>query len=172
MRGGFIEIGRVLGPHGVRGDLRVAVFSGDPSGLVAAPRVLLRAPGGGKPASDREFEVASARPQGRGAVLSLSGIETPEDARGLAGALVLVRREDLPPPGEDEYYWADLVGCRVDGPDGSPIGTVTGVEGGPAHDWLKVDRGGREGFLPMAGPFILSIDTAARRIVASPPPEW
>lgn len=169
----YVAVGRVAGPHGVEGALKVAPFSGDPSGMLRASSVRLSRKAGGRgPAEERDFEVRAARPQGGCAVFSLAGIASPEEARTWAGAVVSVRREDLPAAGEDEYYWVDLVGCAVVDPAGTPIGTVSRVEGGAAHDWLVVDRGGEEALLPMVGTFVLDVDVGERRIVASPPPGW
>lgn len=169
----FVAVGRVAGPHGVRGGLKAAPYSGDPSGFVRARTVLLRRPPRGEdPGEERTFAVAGARPAGRTALLELEGMTDPESARAWTGAEILVPRESLPEPGEDEYYWDDLAGCEVVAPDGGRIGTVRAVEPGPAHDWLVVDRGGEEGLLPLVSAFVRSVDVRGRRIVATPPAGW
>ncbi|MGE5188942.1 MAG: ribosome maturation factor RimM, partial [Gemmatimonadota bacterium] len=88
------------------------------------------------------------------------------------GAVASVRRADLPPAGDDEYYCVDLVGCEVLDLSGARLGIVSRVEPGPAHDWLAVRRGRSEALLPLVGAFIRSVDVAGRRIVASPPEGW
>ncbi len=167
---GFVAVGRVAGPHGVKGKIKVAALSGDPRGMLSARAVRLGRTGAGGP--DEEFEVTSAQPLGGCAVFSLKGIASAEDAGTWTGAVLSVRRADLPPTGDDEYYCADLAGCEVVDPSGSRIGIVSGVTPGPAHDWLSVRRGRVESLLPFVGAFILSVDVAARRIVASPPEGW
>ena len=170
-RAGFIVVGRVTGLHGVQGKIRVAALSGDPSGLLAAKS--LRFDGGREPGAAREHEVVSAHRAGGCAVFTLKGIGTAEAAGALSGAVVSMRRDELPPLPEDEFYWADLVGCRVVDEEGSPIGEVIAVEAGAAHDWLVVARaGGGEGLLPVVEAFLRSVDVAARRVVAAPPEGW
>ncbi len=89
------------------------------------------------------------------------------------GARVFVPRMDLPPPGEDEYYFADLVGCAVFTPDGGPVGHVSSVVHGPAHDWLEIRGDGKEeALLPFVSEFIREVDMAGRRIVVTPPEGW
>jgi 16S rRNA processing protein RimM len=171
-REGFIEVGRVTGLHGVRGKVKAAAFSGDPSGMLAARKVWL-AGGRGADTGVREHEVVTAHRAGGCAVFSLKGIDTLKAAEGLVGAVVSVRRDELPPLPEDEFYWADLVGCALVDEGGSPLGEVAAVEPGPGHDWLVVRREGREeGYLPVVAAFIRSVDAAARRVVASPPEGW
>lgn len=168
---GFVVVGRVAGPHGVKGKVKVAAFSGDPRGMLSA-RVVRLGPAGAGAAGEKEFEVTSAQPLGSCAVFSLKGIASSDDAGAWTGAVASVRRADLPVPGDDEYYFADLVGCEVFGPSGDRLGIVSGVEPGPAHDWLSIKRGGEESLLPLVGAFVLSVDVPGRRIVASPPEGW
>jgi 16S rRNA processing protein RimM len=168
---GYIAVGRVTGLHGVGGKIKVAALSGDPSGLLAAKS--LRVDGGREPGAAREYEVVSAHRAGGCAVFTLRGVDSAEAAGALSGAAVSMRRDELPPLPEDEFYWADLVGCAVVDGAGSPIGEVIAVEAGPAHDWLVVRRtGGEEGLLPVVAAFLRSVDVAARRVVATPPEGW
>jgi len=171
-RKGFVEIGRVAGPHGIRGKVRVAMYSGDAGGMRNIRRVWLS--GGESPGDPggREFEVVEAQAQGGCAVFSLKGVLSPEDARRLAGAVVSVRRDDLPDLPEGEFYWVDTVGCAVVNEAGELLGTVTGVAPGAAHDWLVVDRNGEEAYLPVVEAFLRSVDIPGRRITASPPEGW
>lgn len=172
MTGSLVEVGRVAGPHGLAGKIRVKTYAGDPSGPLHARTVRLSAEGPGGERRVRDFEVRAAQPQGGFAVFSLDGIDTPDAAREWSGASVSVFREELPPPAEDEYYWVDLVGCEVADGEGRPLGVVAGVTEGTAYDWLVVRRGDGEALLPMVEAFIRRVDLAGRRITASPPEGW
>jgi len=158
-----LEVGRVAGPHGVRGKVRVAMHSGDAGGMLRIRRVWV---------SDREYEVVGAQRAGGCAVFSLRDVSSIEAAQGLTGALVSVLREDLPDLPEGEFYWADAVGCVVVDASGKVLGEVTGVAPGPAHDWLVVRRDGEEAYLPVVEAFLRSVDISSRKIVASPPEGW
>ena len=167
----FIAVGRVTGLHGVHGKVKVAPLSGDPSGMLAVKS--LRIEGGREPGAEREYRVVSAHRAGGCAVFSLRGVDSAEAAGALSGAAVSVRRDQLPALPDDEFYWADLVGCEVLDEGGSLLGEVVAVTPGPAHDWLVVRRaGGEEGLLPVVAAFLRSVDVAGRRVVASPPEGW
>lgn len=114
----------------------------------------------------------AAHRSGGCAALLLEGIGSVEEASALRGSIVWMRRSDLPPPGEDEFYWADLVGCEVEDAEGRRLGVVTGVTEGPAHDWLVVLRGEEEAMLPLVAAFIRKVDLPERRITADPPQGW
>jgi len=169
----YLDVGRVIGLHGVRGKVKVAAFSGDPSGVLAAKTLRLSGGRGTAPGAVGDYEVVTAQRAGGCAVFSLRGVDSLEAAEKLVKAVISVRREELPSLPEDEFYWVDAVGCLVVDEEGAPLGEVVAVEPGAAHDWLVVRRpGGEDGYLPVAAAFLRKVDTAARRVVASPPEEW
>jgi 16S rRNA processing protein RimM len=169
----FLDIGRVIGLHGVRGKVKVAAFSGDPSGILAAKTLRLSGGRGMTPGAVGNYEVVTAQRTGGCAVFSLKGVGTAEAAETLVKAVVSVRREELPTPPEGEFYWIDAVGCLVVDEAGAPLGEVVAVEPGSAYDFLVVRRpGGEDMYLPVVEAFLRKVDTAARRVVASPPEGW
>jgi 16S rRNA processing protein RimM len=170
---GFIDIGRVTGLHGVRGKVKVAAFSGDPGGVLAAKALRLTGGRGAAPGAVGTYEVVTAQRAGGCAVFSLRGIDTVEAAEPLVKAVVSVRYDELPPLPEDEFYWIDAIGCSVVDESGAPLGEVVAVEPGTVYDYLVVRRpGGEDAYLPVVAAFLRKVDTAARRVVASPPEGW
>ena len=189
----FLDIGRVTGLHGVHGNVKVAAFSGDPEGVLAAKTLRLSGgrptpvgnalPGvprsrkngghGMAPGAIGDYEVVTAQRAGGCAVFALLGIDTVEAAETLVRAVVSVRYEELPSLPEDEFYWIDAVGCLVVDEAGAKLGEVVAVEPGAAYDYLVVRRpGGEDAYLPVVAAFLRKVDTAARRVVASPPEGW
>ena len=169
----LLDVGRVIGLHGVRGKVKVAAFSGDPAGVLAAKTLRLTGGRGTAPGAVGDYEVVTAQPAGGCAVFSLKGIGTVEAAEALLKAVVSIRCEELPSLPEDEFYWVDAVGCLVVDEAGAPLGEVAAVEPGAAYDWLVVRRPGREdGYLPVVAAFLRKVDMAARRVIASPPEGW
>ena len=169
----YLDIGRVIGLHGVRGKVKVAAFSGDPSGVLAAKALRLTGGRGTAPGAAGDYEVVTAQRAGGCAVFSLKGIDTVEAAEPLLKAVVSVRCDALPPLPEDEFYWIDAVGCLVVDAADAPLGEVVAVEPGAAYDYLVVRRPGREdAYLPVVAAFVRKVDTAARRVVAAPPEGW
>ncbi len=163
-----------MSAHGVAGKIKVAPYSGDPTGILEVRRLRLGGPPGEEGgAGGREYDVETAQRSAGCAVFALKGISTAEGALALKGARVWVPRADLPPPGEDEYYHADLAGCTVTTAEGIVLGVVAAVVEGPAHDWLEIrTEGGESALLPIVAEFIKEVDVAGRHIVAAPPQGW
>ena len=175
----------MLGPHGLRGELRVRVYGDGPDHLLAAREVALADAALG--AVDPAPRVLTKEGGGRGrdgeVRLKLAGIEDRAAAAVLAGRLVVVPSSELPELHEDEFYWYELIGCEVvEGPgakpaaasarsEGAVLGIVEEIWETGAHDLLVVrDAGGRRQLIPTAREFVRDIDREARRIVVVLPP--
>jgi len=160
-----VVLGRIVGAHGLRGQIRVRYFGDGPDNLLDCSDLWL-----GESREDtgaRRYEVTGGG-TGRGgeARLALRGINDREAATALRGSLVLVDEARLEALPEGEYYWHQLVGCRVEGDDGSAIGHVKEIWETGAHDVLVVeDEAGKRHLLSTARELLPEIDLEARRIV-------
>ncbi len=131
--------------------------------LLHADRVYLTAPDGTRVVRS----VARARRSGRGLLLALEGVVDRDLARQLAGFTVSVDRSRLPPLGDGEFYLADLVGARVDGPAGH-VGTVVEIRCHPSVDSVVVEGpDGARREQPLCEPWIRAVDAEAGRIELS-----
>jgi 16S rRNA processing protein RimM len=80
------------------------------------------------------------------------------------GGELTVRREDLPPTGEGEFYAFELVGLEVEEEGGRPLGRVSEVAPGVANDVLELDSGLA---LPLVEACIREVDLRGGRIVVA-----
>jgi 16S rRNA processing protein RimM len=119
----------------------------------------------------REAEVVSAAPHGRGLVLlELAGVNDRTAAEAMVGTRLLVRRADLPPPAEDEFYHHDLIGFDVETSGGERLGTIAETLPTGLNDVWVVREGEREHLIPVIADVVRVIDRAARRVVIEPLP--
>ena len=165
---GGVVLGEVIGAHGTRGELRVAIFGDGPANLLRAPELILGAP---PEHADRIVKVQSAVAGRPGEVrLTLHGVHSREAAQALAGLQVSVEPRHLEPLPSGEFYWYQLVGCAVEAHDGRALGTVRALLETGAHDVLVVeDADGHEVLLPTAGDLLREVDVARGRIVIEVP---
>src|SRR2546425_12076904 len=162
--GALVAVGESVGAHALRGWLRLRAYQPPAPSLVAGRRVLIAQAG-----ACRELEVRSAAPHGRGLVLlALAGVDDRGEAEALVGARVLVRTTDLPPPAEDEFYYHEVVGFRVETTGGESLGAVAETFPTGLNDVWVVRGGGREHLIPVVADVVRAIDRAARRIVIEP----
>jgi 16S rRNA processing protein RimM len=155
-REGFVAIGRVLGIWGVRGALKIEPLTDFPDRFDAGAHVWLAA-------TDRTVESSHAR---RGAlIVKLSGIDSPEEARALRGALIELPEADLHPLGEDEFYQHDLIGLEVRTQAGEVLGEVAELLPTGANDVLVVQGPAGEWLLPLIEDVVQDVDLATREVV-------
>jgi 16S rRNA processing protein RimM len=170
MRKPMVAVGKVGRLHGVRGEVRVDPMGGLPRGLSGYTRLYLGWTVGGEPPRDlRPLDVERHRTLGRFLVVKFSGVDDPEKAKTLVHQTLYVEREELPPLGEDEYYHADLIGCRVVDAGGEQLGQVVDVFATGAHDVLVVESAGCEWMLPVIGSCVLAMDLKGGEIQVQVP---
>ena len=156
----LVVVAAIAGAFGVHGEVKVKSFTAEPGAFL-----------GYGPLRDAEGDVVLT-PEGARAVknafaVSAPEVRTREDAEALKATLLHVRREDLPEPDEDEFYFADLVGCEVKSPDGKRIGRVVAVHAFGAGDVLEiVPKEGAGFFHPFTKTAVPKVDITARRIIA------
>jgi 16S rRNA processing protein RimM len=160
-----VVLGRVVGAHGVRGEIRVRWFGDGPENLLGAKRVELADARGPLDPAPIGCEIEGGGRGRAGEVrLTVRGVEGREAAEALRGRLVLIEASALPPAPPGEVYWYQLVGCRVELPSGESVGHVRELWDAPAHDVLVVvGADGRDRLIPVA--LARELDVAARRIV-------
>jgi 16S rRNA processing protein RimM len=125
--------------HGIRGELRVKTFTGDP--LALGDYGPLHAKDG------RVFEIVDMRPAGTVAIVRFRGVDDRSAAEALTGTELFVDRSALPEAEEDEFYHADLVGLAVKDETGAVIGKVAAVQNFGGGDILELTLGHAKGVL-------------------------
>jgi 16S rRNA processing protein RimM len=135
-----IALAAVAGAHGVKGELRLKLFSDSVQSLSRHENLLV----GGV-----ERRLLSVRNSGKTAVARFEGINDRSVAEALRGTLVEVDRSALPPLEAGEYYHADLIGLACFDRDGVELGKVVGVENYGAGDLLEIElEDGRRSLIP------------------------
>ena len=150
-----LVVGRISGIYGVHG--LVKIFSEtDPKEAILGYNPWLL----GDKAEVRT--AVEGRRHGKGLVARIVGCEDREQAAVLVGQNISVSRDQLPPPGEDEFYWADLEGLAVETLEGVPLGKVNHLFATAGNDVLAV-RGDRERLIPFIwGEVVTEVDLESK----------
>ncbi len=162
----LLLVGRMVRPHGIKGECKVIPESDDPDRVRSLKRIWL----GSSPETARSFSVEKARLQnskrGITILMQFSGIESLDDAQRLGKPLVYGHVDDLPPLQDGEYYLHDLIGIEVLSEEGESFGTLKDICETQAHPLYVIDRpDNRETFIPAVPEFIVSTDTDQRQMI-------
>ena len=159
MSSGWVEMGRIGRPNGLRGAVHVESWTDPPAGLLNYGVWYLS--GAGRERQPRRL--LRGRAGSGGLLAQLEDCATREDAERLVGSLVEVRREDLPalPPGE--HYRDDLLGYTVRTLEGVELGTIERFIDMPGNPVMVV-VGERERWLPLTRQHLQRVDPAVRGV--------
>lgn len=160
-------VARIGAPHGVRGDVRLSVFTEAPEALAGLGPFE-------DDAGTRRFVLEALRRQGDGFVARFAGVADRTAAQGLTNLRLHVPRERLPAVAdEDTFYHADLIGLAAETAAGERLGTVTAVHDFGAGDILEIApvEGGQTRMMPFTRAVVPQVDVAGGRLVVAPPAE-
>lgn len=163
-------VGRIVKPHGIRGELVVDVRTDSADVRFADGAVLFVTSRDGEPV--RPLTVAATRPHTGRLLVRFEGVDGREDAEALRGVVLSAPADDLPPIEDpDEFYDHQLEGLAVHTVAGALVGTVREVVHGAGGDLLVVDRdGGGEALVPFVRQIVPEVDVHGGRVVLDPPP--
>lgn len=159
----LVCVGVVVGAHGVRGVLKVKPFTADPDALDAYGPLT-------DDTGTRVYDLDVLGLQKGSVLCRIEGVDDRDKAEALKGLRLHVRRDDLPPPeDEDEFYHSDLIGLAAEFPDGTRVGHVTALFDFGAGDVLEL-RGetGGVAMVPFTKAAVPVIDVAGGKVVVEP----
>ena len=159
-----IIIGKIVAPHGVRGDIRILPLTEKPDLFLDLEYLLLE---GGK-----KLTVKNARFQKRMILVTTKEVTSMNEAELLRDKNIYIKAEDLPELEEDEFYVADLVGIPVYDLDGKQIGTFKDSLSTGSNDvYIIAVPGAKDILVPALKEYFKEINLAEKRIVVKLP-EW
>lgn len=155
----FLAIGRVLRPHGVRGELLLETLTDFPEHLNDVDTVYL-----GEAAAAEPHALAGARRHRGRLFIRLEGCGDRDAAEAFRGQLVQIRLGDAAPPPPGSYYHHQIVGLSVVTDEGEALGEVTEILETGANDVYVVNGPSGEILLPALQSVIRQVDLDAKRM--------
>jgi 16S rRNA processing protein RimM len=157
----LVAVGRVIGAHGLKGELKVVPLTDWPDRIGEIRSVYLSA---GRGETGGLFEIEKVRGTPKVLFVKLHGIEDRKQAESLTGHDLRIRRSECAALPENAYYIFELKGLAVETADGGKIGTVVDILRLPAQDMLVVRRKREEILIPMVKKFVRKIDIPSGKI--------
>ncbi len=164
----FLEAGKIVSTHGVRGEVKVLPWADAPEFLTRFKTFYLAKPspsGEGVTARGavtdeghpdaRALSVESSRVQKNMVLLKLRGIDTVEEAQKLRDKVLHIARDDPHIPAGTVFH-ADLIGLPVLA-KGRQIGVIREILSMPSSD-VWVVKGEKEYMIPQVKAFVPEID--------------
>ncbi len=160
LRRSYLAIGQIVGPHGIRGEVKVVPLTDFPERFNSGARVYLGAQTGETDAAPAE--IAASRPHQDRWLVLFTHVKDRNAAEALRNLYVLIPEEDAMPLGEHENYAHDLIGIDVQTLDGRSLGQITEILFTAANDVYVVRNASGEVLVPATREVILSVNVTER----------
>lgn len=160
----LVPVGKISGPHGIKGFLKVYSYSGNIQSLQSADSVFLK----GKDGIPKEYIVKSVSAHSGGFILGLAGFTDINQVLAMKGSELCIKRSQLPAPEEDEYYWSDLIGLTVHTDMGVELGTIVDIFETGSSDIYVVRGSFKEYLIPAIADVIAQVDIPGKKMVITP----
>lgn len=155
-----MTIGKIDRPFGVKGEVKVRSLSDVPGRFESLESVQVTDVGGQRVSRT----VAQVRRTGSTYIVQFQGINTPEEAGTLRGALIQAPHCEAYFRRDDVWYECDLIGMAVVNEAGRDLGVVDTIWDLPGHQVLVVKQEDREVLIPAAKEFVKTVDLALKRM--------
>lgn len=163
--GAFIEVGKIVKPQGVGGELKVQPFTSRRADLGRYKTFLIS----NENNHFETFQVQRFKDIPGSFILKLDGIEDRSAAEQLRNRSLFISRDQLPDLKEGEYFISDLIGVEVLTEEGERLGVLTDVLELPPHDVYQIEHGDQELLIPAISDVILEVKLEERKMIVSLP---
>ena len=158
----FLETGKIVGTHGIKGMLRVQPWADSGDFLKQFKYIYTDIDG------KNRLEVKSVQPHGNVVLMAVKGIDSIEKAETLRSTVIYIDRKEADLP-EGRYFISDLIGCAVtDADSGESLGTITDVSATGANDVWHITKNGKEYLIPAIAEVLVDIDIENSKAVIRP----
>lgn len=151
----MIEIARILKPHGIRGDLKIRLFSDNYDAFAERGFAYLK-----KNSEYQRTAYTAVRIDAPFVYVHFDGVDTRNDAEALSNQTLYLDREELEELEDGEHYVVDLVGLKVLDENGTELGVLKDVLQHGAAD-VYVVKGEKSFMFPAVKRVIRSVDISA-----------
>jgi len=157
----WFEIGIIVKPQGIRGELRVMPTTDDPARFALLDEVFIRPKTTGKQVEafpPKSYRLTGARLHKGLVLVKLAGVDDRNMAEKLVGGVLTIPPEKALPLDTDEYFIRDLVGLKVETEDGQALGEITSVFPTGANDvYIVLGPEGESFMLPAIKDVVINV---------------
>ncbi len=162
MKKQFLETGKVVGTHGIRGGIRIQPWCDSPEFLCDFKKLYLDQNG------QEYLTVTSIKPHGNIVIATVKGVDTIEAAEKYRNRVLYINRRDVKLE-KGRHFIDDLIGCTVfDVDSGEKLGEISDVSQTGANDVWHIKRGDKEFLIPNIPLVVIKVDIDSERIEIRP----
>ena len=161
----FLEIGKIINTHGLRGEVKISVWADSPDAFETLEYALAKC--GGR---EKKLTVDGVKYQKNNIIVKFREINSIDEAQAYKNSVLYVPKEALGTLPENVYYIADLIDCDVFSEEGEKIGILYDVFSTGSNDVYDIKRENAKNLLvPIIDGVVKSVDINNKKIVIKIP---
>ena len=157
-RQGFVEIGLFIGPHGIKGEVKVKSFTEIPENLFVYEEFFLGN-------QTKPIKLKLVRKIKQNLICIVEDIKTRNEAEKFKNLILYVRRDNLPLLKDDEFYQRDLLDFQVYNLERHNLGFVTSFNDFGGGLLVEVEKNKKRFYLPIGKPFLKDINYKDKEVI-------
>jgi 16S rRNA processing protein RimM len=157
-RKGFVEIGLFIGPHGIKGEVKVKSFTEIPENLFVYEEFFLGN-------QTKPIKLKLVRKIKQNLICIVEDIKTRNEAEKFKNLILYVRRDNLPLLKDDEFYQRDLLDFQVYNLERHNLGFVTSFNDFGGGLLVEVEKNKKRFYLPIGKPFLKDINYKDKEVI-------
>jgi 16S rRNA processing protein RimM len=155
---GFVEIGLFIGPHGIKGEVKVKSFTEIPENLFVYEEFFLGN-------QTKPIKLKLVRKIKQNLICIVEDIKTRNEAEKFKNLILYVRRDNLPLLKDDEFYQRDLLDFQVYNLERHNLGFVTSFNDFGGGLLVEVEKNKKRFYLPIGKPFLKDINYKDKEVI-------
>ena len=155
---GFVEIGLFIGPHGIKGEVKVKSFTEIPENLFVYEEFFLGN-------QTKPIKLKLVRKVKQNLICIVEDIKTRNEAEKFKNLTLYVKRDNLPLLNDDEFYQRDLLNFDVYNLERHNLGFVTSFNDFGGGLLVEVEKNKKRFYLPIGKPFLKDINYKDKEVI-------
>ena len=161
----FLEIGKIINTHGLKGEVKISVWTDAPDDFENLRYVLTKSGD-----EEKRLNISGIKYQKNNIIVKFREINSIEDAQNYKNAVLYVPKSELGELPENVYYIADLIDSEIFSETGEKIGVLRDVFSTGSNDVYDIKRENAKNLLvPIIDGVVKSVDTDNKKIVIKTP---
>lgn len=165
MNGNWYTVGKIVNTHGIRGELKV-LSQTDFAESRFAPGSKLRMVDE-ESGKSLEVTIASSRVQKNMYIVKFEDVHNINEVEKYKGWSLKISEEDQEALEDGQYYYHEIIGCRVVTDTGEELGTISEILSPGANDVWVVERpngSGKPILVPVIDDVVLQVDVQEKLV--------
>jgi 16S rRNA processing protein RimM len=157
-----ICVGVITAVNGVKGYVKVRSFTNNPKDIAEFAKIFDE--------NNNEYKLSIVTSKKDYVIVGIKGVTSRNEAERLRNIKLYIKRSELPEPGNDSYYHADLLGAEAVLSDGTKFGVVKNIVNFGAGDIIEIYDHNSEKtvYYPFTKQYVPDVNLKDKRVILEP----